>query len=160
VNRILGSSMVVAMASLLAVATPCTAAADPAGGCRFASAQEISGPAGVSVTDEVDRGPSRCTYNNGEGTATAKTFVQVDTFDAMDFDRDVARMAGNADVADVSDLGVEAKYLTFQHQGLRTASLMVKADATHAFAVEIFPTADRANEISVASLLLTRVPRW
>lgn len=158
VVRRLSWAVVIAVGSLSAGAVPCAVAApDPVNGCRFAAPEEIAGPAGVTVTAELDRGASRCIYNNGEDASGAKTFVQVDPLNAADFDREVAKMAGNADVTDVPELGVESKRLIFQHQGVQSAVLMVKADAAHAFTVEIFPMADRANEVAVARLLMPRV---
>jgi hypothetical protein len=145
---------VVAVGSAFLLATA-RAEADPIDGCRFASPQEISAAAGVSVVKEIDRGVSGCTYKNGD--EASGTEVSVETFDASDFDRDPTHKSGSTEVADVSELGVEAKYLTTQHQGVRSARLIVKADAVHAFMVEIVPTGDRTQEISVAKLLLPRV---
>jgi hypothetical protein len=153
---VLRCASVVAIGSLFILATA-RAGADPnpVNGCRFASPQEISAAAGVSVTEQVDRGPAGCTYHNG--AEAPRTEVSVDTFDASDFDRDPTHKSGSTEVADVPDLGVEAKYLTTQHQGVRSARLIVKADPVHAFMVEIAPTGDRSQEISVAKFLLPRV---
>lgn len=141
----------------IAIATPrAEANPDHVNGCRLASPEEISGAARVTVTRALDRGTSGCTYNNGEQASSAETSVEVDTLAASAYDLDVAKWSANADTDDVSELGVEAKYLIFQHQGVRSAVLIVKADAAHAFTVDIFPT-DRASAIAVAELLLPRV---
>jgi hypothetical protein len=154
--RILRCAAVAAVGSAVVVAIA-RAAADPppTSACRFASPQEISAAAGVSVTNEIDRGVSGCTYNNRDNASG--TEVSVDTFAAADFDRDPTHKSGSTEETDVFELGVEAKYLATQHQGVRSARLIVKADDVHAFIVEIFPTGDRAQEISVARLLLPRV---
>jgi hypothetical protein len=150
--------MALAVGSAFAIATP-RAEGDPhqVNGCRLASPEEISGAAGVTVTRTLDRGTSGCTYDNGGDASGTGTSVRVDTLEASAYDLDVTKWSANADAEDVSDLGVQAKYFVFQHQGVRTAVLMVKADAAHAFTVDIFPTTDRTSAIAVAKLLLPRV---
>jgi hypothetical protein len=151
-------ALALAVGSAIAIATPrAEANPDQVNGCRLASPEEISGGAGVTVTRAVDRGTSGCTYDNGQDASRTETSVRVDTLEASAYDLDVAKWSANADVDDVSELGVDAKYLVFQHQGVRTAVLIVKADAAHAFTVDIFPTTGRASAIAVAKLLLPRV---
>ena len=59
--------MALAIGSAIAIATPrAEANPDQVNGCRLASAEEISGAAGVTVTRALDRGRSGCTYYNGE----------------------------------------------------------------------------------------------
>jgi hypothetical protein len=154
--RVFRCAAAVAVGSAFAFATA-RAEADPfpVNGCRFASPEEVSAAAGVSLTKEIDRGVSGCTYTNGDEASGTK--VSVDTLDASDFDRDPTHKSGSTEVFDVSELGVEAKYLITQHQGARSARLIVKADAAHAFIVEIIPTGDRDQEIYVAKFLLPRV---
>jgi hypothetical protein len=43
----------------------------PTNGWRYAFPQEVAAASGVSVTSEVDRGSSGCTYNNGEDLGAA-----------------------------------------------------------------------------------------
>ena len=152
------ATMAFAVGSAIAIATPRAGAnPDHVNGCRLASPEEISGALGATVTLALDRGASGCTYNNGEDASRTETSVRVDTLEASAYEPDVTRWSANADADDVSELGVEAKYLMFQHQGVRTAVLIVKADAAHAFTVDIFPTTDRTSAIAVARLLLPRV---
>ena len=148
-------AVALAVGSAIAIATPrAEANPDQVNGCRLASPEEISGAAGVTVTRAVDRGASGCTYDNGKDSSKTDPSVRVDTLEASAYDIDVAKWSANADVDDVSELGVGAKYFGFQHQGVRSAVLIVKADAAHAFTVDIYPPTDRASAVAVAKLLL------
>ena len=109
----------------------------------------------MSVTSEVDRGSSGCTYNNGEDAFSAKKFVSVGTLEATDFDRMLTKLAGQADVTDVPGLGIDAKFLAIH--GQQMTLLLVKVDGLRTINVQVAPNGNQANSTQVAKLIIARM---
>lgn len=135
----------------------------PVNGCRFAFPDEIAQRAGISVTSEVDRGSSGCTYNNGEDAFSAKTFVSVDIHDPVNMDDLLARsvklaegLQGARVVSDVPRLGTEAKCITISKQDHQLALLVVKANEQHGFVIQMQPVNGCEKEIPVAVMIVAR----
>ncbi len=109
------------------------------------------------MTQEVDRGSSGCTYNNGEDAFSAKTFVKFDISDPSDFDHIATNMGALGQVVDIPNLGRRAEYLRSNGGAEPSGYLLVDVDGKNGFGVQIAPSGDRADEIAVAKLLVPRV---